>query len=145
MPDQKIAGTVANEVRNAAAQPADKSKFTKATGTTKTDLLVRALSRKRPPSLAHISSTLGWQPHTTRAAISRLRKSGAMIETLRSETGGVTTYRILSATNGEAVSGFDEAEKVKEGSDVKASAEACHETQPIAEAVSGELHSGAGQ
>lgn len=38
---------------------------------------------------------MGWQPHTVRAAICRLRQSGVPVETVRSETGGATTYRVM--------------------------------------------------
>jgi len=37
----------------------------------------------------------GWLPHTTRAALSRLRKKGITIERSRAEQGGATVYRIM--------------------------------------------------
>ena len=84
--------------------------------TRRTEILIRALSRKRPPSLAQISSTLGWQKHTTRAAISRLRKSGVNVETLRSTTGGMTTYRIVpkDGAPSDAVTGVAMSSEIAE-------------------------------
>jgi DNA-binding transcriptional regulator PaaX len=47
--------------------------------------------------VAQIQEQLGWQPHTVRAAISRLRSAGVPIELDRS--GNVTRYRITSGGN----------------------------------------------
>lgn len=43
---------------------------------TKKSQLIQMLSRKAGIDVATISKQLGWQPHTTRAAMSGLRKSG---------------------------------------------------------------------
>jgi DNA-binding transcriptional regulator PaaX len=42
--------------------------------------------------MAQLAKSLGWQPHTVRAAISRLRKSGADVSIDKS--GKVSAYRI---------------------------------------------------
>ncbi|MEM6857918.1 MAG: DUF3489 domain-containing protein [Pseudomonadota bacterium] len=42
--------------------------------------LIQLMRRKGGVSLAAASKSLGWQPHTVRAAISRLRKDGHTIE-----------------------------------------------------------------
>lgn len=41
--------------------------------------LIGLMKRKGGVSLAAASKSLGWQPHTVRAAISRLRKAGHTI------------------------------------------------------------------
>lgn len=85
------------ETRKAAAAPE-----TSKPSPTKSELLLRALARKRPPTIAQLCTQLGWLPHTTRAAISRLRKAGHVIETGQT-AGGKTTYA-LSASDREAAS-----------------------------------------
>ena len=61
---------------------------------TKGDCLVQLLKARAGKDIATLSTELGWQPHTTRAALSRLRKAGYAVERLpRSEAGGAR-YRI---------------------------------------------------
>ena len=59
----------------------------------KTETLRKLLSRRNGPALAQLQKQLGWQPHTIRAAISRLRSSGTTVELDRS--GKATRYRGL--------------------------------------------------
>ena len=65
----------------------------------KKDRLIGMLSRDGGTTIAAISSALGWQPHTTRAAITGLRKSGHEVETIKLADGtSGLIYRIaLSA------------------------------------------------
>jgi DNA-binding transcriptional regulator PaaX len=44
--------------------------------------------------IAALSRELGWQPHTTRAALTRLKKSGYAIEKLPRQNNGGSRYRI---------------------------------------------------
>ncbi|MDH3580110.1 MAG: DUF3489 domain-containing protein, partial [Hyphomicrobiales bacterium] len=44
--------------------------------TTRKVQLIRLLKGKAGTDVATISKVFGWQPHTTRAALSRLRKDG---------------------------------------------------------------------
>jgi len=67
----------------------------KPVGKTKTDALHKLLSRRNGATVAQIQKCLIWQPHTVRAAISRLRTSGVTIELDRS--GKVARYRALPA------------------------------------------------
>jgi predicted ArsR family transcriptional regulator len=60
----------------------------------KSDTLRRLLSRRHGATVAQIQKQLGWQPHTVRAAISRLRSSGLSIDFDRS--GKVARYRAAS-------------------------------------------------
>lgn len=49
---------------------------------TKQAKLVAMLSRKSGVTLVKASEALGWQPHTTRATMTGLKKRGYMIERL---------------------------------------------------------------
>jgi len=52
------------------------------------------LGRKQGVGIEELSSATGWLPHTTRAALTGLRKRGYAIERSRSEQGG-SVYRIV--------------------------------------------------
>lgn len=54
------------------------------------------LGRPRGATILQLQRALGWQPHTIRAAISRLRKDGAEITLDRS--GKTPAYRIEAIT-----------------------------------------------
>lgn len=59
---------------------------------TKTERLLSMLRAPSGSSTEEIGEALGWQPHTTRAALTSLRKKGHAIT--RGKEGSVTTYRI---------------------------------------------------
>lgn len=61
---------------------------------TKTDVLRKLLSRPNGATVAQIQKCLIWQPHTVRAAISRLRTSGVAVEL--DQSGKAARYRALS-------------------------------------------------
>lgn len=42
----------------------------------KLGMVLKAISRKRGATLAELTEATGWQPHTTRAALTRLRQRG---------------------------------------------------------------------
>ena len=75
---------------------------------TKTDRLIRMLSAKTGADAAAISKKLGWQVHTTRAAITGLRKSGYEVATDKPD-GKATRYRILADPDAKAGVGGDDA------------------------------------
>lgn len=61
----------------------------------KRDLMVSLLEREEGASIQELMSATGWLPHTTRAALSRLRSGGKPV--LKSKRAdGVTVYRILA-------------------------------------------------
>lgn len=60
--------------------------------------LVAMLAAADGATLDALASSLGWLPHTTRAAMSGLRKRGMAIERLRGADGR-SLYRIARATN----------------------------------------------
>jgi len=76
------------EYQSASARPG------KAAIRTKSDDLCRLLSRRNGATVVQIQKKLGWQPHTVRAAISRLKSSGLTIDLDRS--GEVARYRVAS-------------------------------------------------
>lgn len=53
------------------------------------------LRRQEGASLDELVATTGWQPHTTRAALTGLKKKGHVIE--RSKTDGVSRYAVKEA------------------------------------------------
>ncbi len=61
---------------------------------TKTDKLVAMLKRKQGATLDDLVEATGWLPHTTRAAMTGLRKKGHAIE--RVSVDGVSRYAIAA-------------------------------------------------
>ncbi len=59
---------------------------------TKQALLIDLLKRKKGATIEALVETLGWLPHTVRAALTRLRQQGFRIERVRED--GVSRYRI---------------------------------------------------
>ena len=65
--------------------------------------LIGMLGRDGGTTIAEISAALGWQPHTTRAAITGLRKSGHKVETAKPVDGGAgLIYRIAISAAADA-------------------------------------------
>ena len=64
---------------------------------TKKAQLIRMLSSKAGTDVVAVGKKLGWQNHTTRAALTGLRKAGYMITTERHQGGKPTRYRITAA------------------------------------------------
>jgi predicted ArsR family transcriptional regulator len=71
--------------------------------TTKKDQLIRLLGAKSGRRADDLSKTLGWQPHTLRAAVSGLRKAGYHVSCEKHGTGSAK-YRIISAPDIAAAS-----------------------------------------
>lgn len=67
---------------------------------TKKAQLIGMLSAKAGADVAAMSKKLGWQLHTTRAAITRLRKAGYQIRLEKGENGRVRCYRIDAGPEG---------------------------------------------
>jgi threonine dehydrogenase-like Zn-dependent dehydrogenase len=57
-------------------------------------LVISMLSAKAGTTIDALIDATGWLPHTTRAALTGLRKRGFSIERLR-EDGGASVYRIV--------------------------------------------------
>ena len=60
---------------------------------TRQQQLQKLLSRKAGATIAQLQKAFGWQPHSARAAISMMRKSGHTVERSESDKGMV--YRIV--------------------------------------------------
>lgn len=67
--------------------PAQSTDITSPREGTKQAKLVALLSRKSGVTLAKASETLGWQKHTTSAAMTSLRKRGYVIQRNERKTG----------------------------------------------------------
>jgi hypothetical protein len=91
---EQMAGSDRQVVRSPESETL-KIKPTKPVTKSKTDVLHKLLSRRNGATVAQIQKCMIWQPHTVRAAISRLRTSGVTIELDRS--GKVARYRAMSA------------------------------------------------
>lgn len=63
----------------------------------KTDRLTRMLRRASGATTPQLCKALGWRPHSVRAAISGLRKTGLRIEReTAAAAGGGARYRIVA-------------------------------------------------
>ena len=63
---------------------------------TKKAQLIQMLTRKAGADVATISEKLGWQSHTTRAALTGLRKAGFEISGEKPGDGKASCYRIAA-------------------------------------------------
>ena len=63
--------------------------------TTKSAQLVKMLATKRGVDVATVGAKFGWQPHTTRAALSGLRKAGHTVVRDTPAHGKPARYRIV--------------------------------------------------
>lgn len=68
---------------------------------TKASLVQRMLAAPGGATMAALVEATGWQPHTLRAALTRLRQAGHAVERERTEAGE-TVYRIAVTPAGEA-------------------------------------------
>ncbi|WP_435704445.1 DUF3489 domain-containing protein [Yoonia sp.] len=64
---------------------------------TKKAQLIKLLGRKSGADIVALSDILGWQLHTTRAAMSGLRKAGYEVIRKEPSDGGPARYRIEAA------------------------------------------------
>jgi hypothetical protein len=64
-------------------------------------LVVEMLSKQQGTTLDALVKATGWLPHTTRAALTGLRKRGFAVERIRNETKG-SLYRIANGPNAAA-------------------------------------------
>lgn len=58
-------------------------------------LILSMLQKRGGASIADLVSATGWLPHTTRAALTGLRKRGYGLERSRSEEGKPSVYRVV--------------------------------------------------
>ena len=82
------------QIKEATSTRTSATKPLKRPGRLKADTLRKLLSRHNGATSVQIQKQLSWQPHTVRAAISRLRSSGLSIDIDRS--GRVARYRVVT-------------------------------------------------
>ncbi|HMB76450.1 MAG TPA: DUF3489 domain-containing protein [Kiloniellaceae bacterium] len=61
----------------------------------KTAIIQKLLLRPKGASLAQLQSATQWQPHSLRAALTRLSQAGHNVERLPAAKGGTSRYRII--------------------------------------------------
>lgn len=83
----------ANAIRQSSALP----KAGAAKPGSKRAVILALLSREHGASVQALMEATGWLPHTTRAALSGLRKGGLAIARSTDGKGGASVYRIDSA------------------------------------------------
>jgi hypothetical protein len=71
---------------------------TKGKAKTKNEQLIQLLSKSGGVRVSMLVERLGWQGHTVRAALSRLRKQGHEIATSKSAKGDEAVYAIVVAS-----------------------------------------------
>ena len=91
--------TTKSRLRKSDAVKADCNSRTtsKSSKLTKKARLISLLTTKAGADITSISKRFGWLPHSTRAALSGLRKAGYEITIMKVGTGKPTKYRITSA------------------------------------------------
>ena len=67
--------------------------------TTKSQIAQRLLARPNGASLESLCAKTGWQPHSIRAFLSGLRKTGAVVE--RDGRGPKAKYRLIPQGGGQ--------------------------------------------
>ena len=77
------------------SQPAGKGTMAKPRKT-KRARLIGLLKRANGSDIATLSRELNWQQHTTRAALTGLRKAGFSVERVQAEGGRAAIYRITA-------------------------------------------------
>ena len=77
----------ADENSDARSEPCANSKLA---------LLLGLLSRDRGATIAELTAATGWLPHTTRAALTRLRQRGFGLERFKGGAGCASTFRAVS-------------------------------------------------
>lgn len=94
-PQRRMARPAPNDAEAAspssAVAPVTPGPPAPATGS-KSAAVITLLERENGATLAELIAATGWLPHTTRAALTGLRKKGHVIE--RSKRGEETCYRI---------------------------------------------------
>ena len=84
-----------SETENASSAPADgniAAASDRAKAATKSAAVLTLLIREQGATLAEMVEATGWQPHTTRAMLTGLRKKGHAIE--RGKRDDVTCYHL---------------------------------------------------
>ncbi len=92
---------MSKQVSTPAATAPNKKTHKPQTGSSKKQKLIALLARKTGADVKTITTRLGWQAHTIRAAISGLRKNGYSVETIPGSGRTGARYRILDKAPSE--------------------------------------------
>jgi hypothetical protein len=92
--DERYAAVITDAGREAVGLPVPPKPVPVAAGT-KTDAVLALLRRGEGATIPELTSATGWLPHTTRAALTGLRKKGH--DLVRDKRGEATCYRIAAA------------------------------------------------
>ncbi len=92
--DLKQTGTAATAVE----RPVQVAEAGAAKPGSKRAIILALLSREDGATTEALMAATGWLPHTTRAALSGLRKGGIAIARSREGEGGASVYRVVPAT-----------------------------------------------
>lgn len=97
-----------------------KHKHTKTRAKSKREQLIAALSKPNGVRTSVLAAKFDWQPHTLRAAISRLRSEGLNVQSKRSEKHKETVYSLVQSEDrhSETVSRRSIQDSKCEGEDV---------------------------
>ncbi|MBU3888573.1 DUF3489 domain-containing protein [Methylosinus sp. KRF6] len=95
-----VAAAGEDDASSAGEPQPKKSKASPRVGS-KQALVVNLLSNEEGATIDQLTVATGWLPHTTRAALTGLRKRGFEIARTASESGG-SLYRIVTATPTQA-------------------------------------------
>jgi hypothetical protein len=79
-------------VKAASGNPSSSVSVGRTSGT-KQNLIISLLQRDEGASVLELAAATGWLPHTTRAALTRLRQSGHELQKDKRDTGE-TSYRV---------------------------------------------------
>ena len=85
----------AGEVEIPAATPIPEVEPKLAKPTNKTSLVLQMLQRPEGATIAHVVAATGWLPHTTRAALTGLKKKGHQLTSEKAE-GEERVYRVAA-------------------------------------------------
>ena len=94
MPPLEVVGTSDAAPNGAVAMPPQTLRVIAPRTGSKRALILALLSREHGASVQALMTATGWLPHTTRAALSGLRKGGLTIERSTDGEGGASIYRI---------------------------------------------------
>lgn len=92
-PSAKQAASI---VSVASASPSEPASGVRPKPGSKLGIVLALLETPQGASLARLVEETGWLPHTTRAALTGLRKRGFAVVSEKTEGGGASVYRVRS-------------------------------------------------
>ncbi|MFG1303912.1 DUF3489 domain-containing protein [Xanthobacter autotrophicus] len=86
--------TEVSSVKAASAFPTEPTSGARPKPGSKLGMVLALLEKPQGASLAKLVEVTGWLPHTTRAALTGLRKRGFAVVSEKAEGGGASVYRL---------------------------------------------------